>query len=116
LSKTALVTIAATQLTAVKQRELGWRECESFDSGLRKTISWYLEHPDWVEQVRARCLSRLASSKLRKQETNESIILQWSWYTALSRFICFSKQLPVYDKPMIYYPLVLPNAIGIQKF
>lgn len=35
------------------KRELGWRECESFDSGLRKTISWYLEHPDWIDQVRS---------------------------------------------------------------
>lgn len=33
--------------------ELGWRECESFDSGLRKTISWYLQNSDWVDQVRS---------------------------------------------------------------
>jgi dTDP-glucose 4,6-dehydratase len=33
------------------ERELGWRPTESFDSGLRKTVNWYLEHRDWVRQV-----------------------------------------------------------------
>jgi dTDP-glucose 4,6-dehydratase len=34
------------------QRELGWRPDENFESGLRKTVSWYLEHTDWVDSVR----------------------------------------------------------------
>ena len=29
-------------------RELGWKPAESFDSGLRKTVAWYLDNPDWV--------------------------------------------------------------------
>ncbi|MEP0919159.1 dTDP-glucose 4,6-dehydratase [Leptolyngbya sp. DQ-M1] len=33
--------------------ELGWQPQESFESGLRKTIHWYLENPDWIEQVRS---------------------------------------------------------------
>jgi dTDP-glucose 4,6-dehydratase len=33
------------------QRELGWSPREDFTSGLRKTVAWYLEHPDWVEHV-----------------------------------------------------------------
>jgi dTDP-glucose 4,6-dehydratase len=32
-------------------RELGWSPKESFQSGLAKTIRWYLENPDWVESV-----------------------------------------------------------------
>ncbi|MFC5547925.1 dTDP-glucose 4,6-dehydratase [Massilia aerilata] len=32
-------------------RELGWRPAETFESGLRKTVRWYLDHPDWVENV-----------------------------------------------------------------
>jgi len=32
--------------------ELGWRPDETFESGLRKTVRWYLDHPDWVEGVR----------------------------------------------------------------
>jgi dTDP-glucose 4,6-dehydratase len=33
-------------------RELGWKPAEEFESGLRKTVRWYLEHPDWVDSVR----------------------------------------------------------------
>jgi dTDP-glucose 4,6-dehydratase len=33
------------------ERELGWRPEESFESGIRKTVAWYLAHPDWVEGV-----------------------------------------------------------------
>ncbi|QLE54299.1 dTDP-glucose 4,6-dehydratase [Nostoc sp. TCL26-01] len=31
--------------------ELGWKPQESFDSGLRKTVEWYLHNPLWVSQV-----------------------------------------------------------------
>ncbi len=57
----------ATQITFVKDRpghdrryaidarkieqELGWRPAETFDSGIRKTIQWYLNNPIWVEGV-----------------------------------------------------------------
>jgi dTDP-glucose 4,6-dehydratase len=33
-------------------RELGWRPTERFESGLRKTVRWYLDHLAWVESVR----------------------------------------------------------------
>ncbi|RMD79963.1 MAG: dTDP-glucose 4,6-dehydratase [Gammaproteobacteria bacterium] len=33
------------------EAELGWRPRESFESGLRKTVRWYLEHRDWWERV-----------------------------------------------------------------
>ncbi|MRR49957.1 MAG: dTDP-glucose 4,6-dehydratase [Rhodocyclaceae bacterium] len=32
-------------------RELGWRPAETFETGIRKTVAWYLEHPDWVANV-----------------------------------------------------------------
>jgi dTDP-glucose 4,6-dehydratase len=32
-------------------RELGWRPQERFDSGMRKTIAWYLDNPQWIENV-----------------------------------------------------------------
>lgn len=57
----------ANQITFVKDRpghdrryaidasrladELGWRPAETFESGLRKTVSWYLDHPEWVARV-----------------------------------------------------------------
>jgi dTDP-glucose 4,6-dehydratase len=31
--------------------ELGWRPQETFESGLRKTVQWYVEHADWVAAV-----------------------------------------------------------------
>ena len=33
------------------QRELGWRPAETFDSGIRKTVQWYLANPQWVADV-----------------------------------------------------------------
>jgi dTDP-glucose 4,6-dehydratase len=35
------------------QRELGWAPEESFQSGIKKTLKWYLAHPSWVERVRS---------------------------------------------------------------
>lgn len=32
---------------------LGWKPRETFHSGIRKTVQWYLDHPDWVESVRS---------------------------------------------------------------
>ena len=31
--------------------ELGWAPQQTFDSGIRKTISWYLDNTSWIEQV-----------------------------------------------------------------
>jgi dTDP-glucose 4,6-dehydratase len=33
------------------EREIGWRPVESFETGLRKTVEWYLFNRDWVEGV-----------------------------------------------------------------
>lgn len=33
------------------QSEIGWMPRESFSSGLRKTVSWYLENAEWVDSV-----------------------------------------------------------------
>jgi dTDP-glucose 4,6-dehydratase len=33
-------------------RELGWKPAEQFETGLRKTVRWYLDHAAWVESVR----------------------------------------------------------------
>jgi dTDP-glucose 4,6-dehydratase len=33
------------------ERELGWRPKETFESGIRKTVRWYLEHEEWVRDV-----------------------------------------------------------------
>ncbi len=33
------------------ERELGWKPAETFNTGIRKTVQWYLDHQDWVENV-----------------------------------------------------------------
>jgi dTDP-glucose 4,6-dehydratase len=33
------------------ERELGWRPKETFESGIRKTVKWYLENDEWVRGV-----------------------------------------------------------------
>ena len=35
------------------ERELGWRPQESFETGIRKTIRWFLENQEWVNRVRS---------------------------------------------------------------
>ena len=35
------------------ERELGWKPAETFESGIRKTVQWYLENPDWVAHVQS---------------------------------------------------------------
>ncbi|MBY4949095.1 dTDP-glucose 4,6-dehydratase [Cupriavidus respiraculi] len=33
------------------ERELGWKPAETFESGLRKTVQWYLDNQAWVQDV-----------------------------------------------------------------
>lgn len=33
------------------ERELGWRPAETFETGIRKTVAWYLANQDWVADV-----------------------------------------------------------------
>lgn len=33
------------------ERELGWRPTETFETGIRKTVQWYLENTKWVKNV-----------------------------------------------------------------
>jgi len=59
----------STQITHVKDRpghdrryaidarkleaELDWKPAETFETGIRKTVQWYLDHPDWVAHVQS---------------------------------------------------------------
>ena len=35
------------------ERELGWKPTETFDTGIRKTVRWYLDNADWVARVQS---------------------------------------------------------------
>ncbi len=35
------------------EAELGWKPAETFDTGIRKTVEWYLANPDWVSHVQS---------------------------------------------------------------
>ena len=40
--------IDATKLS----RELGWQPAQKFETGLRKTVRWYLDNTAWIDSVR----------------------------------------------------------------
>ena len=42
----------AIDATKIK-RELGWEPRETFETGLRKTVRWYLDNPDWWGRIRS---------------------------------------------------------------
>jgi dTDP-glucose 4,6-dehydratase len=35
------------------ERELGWKPAETFDTGIRKTVQWYLDNQEWVNSVQS---------------------------------------------------------------
>jgi len=35
------------------EAELGWKPAETFETGIRKTVEWYLNHPEWVQHVQS---------------------------------------------------------------
>ena len=35
------------------ESELGWKPNETFETGLAKTVDWYLSQPTWIEEIRS---------------------------------------------------------------
>ena len=51
-SPTGPATTGATRSTPSKiERELGWRAAETFESGLRKTVRWYVDNRSWWQPI-----------------------------------------------------------------
>lgn len=44
--------MCAMPLTPAKlERDLGWVPEETFETGMRKTVQWYLDNKDWWQRV-----------------------------------------------------------------
>jgi dTDP-glucose 4,6-dehydratase len=54
------------------ERELGWQPAESFETGLRKTVQWYLSNAAWVQQVRSGEYQRWIAAHYGASEKTES--------------------------------------------
>lgn len=51
------------------ERELGWRPAETFESGIRKTIAWYLANPEWVANVQSGSYREWVSTNYGERDT-----------------------------------------------
>ncbi|VWX32722.1 dTDP-D-glucose-4,6-dehydratase [Limnobacter sp. 130] len=51
------------------ERELGWKPAETFETGIRKTVQWYLDHPEWVANVQRGTYRKWVAKQYK--ETNE---------------------------------------------
>ena len=49
-------------------REIGWKPRETFESGMRKTILWYLENKRWVEDVTSGTYKEWIAENYHKRE------------------------------------------------
>ena len=77
-----------TQITTVKDRpghdrryaidarklesELGWKPAETFETGIRKTVQWYLDNPEWVAHVQSGAYRDWVSKQYTVESTAES--------------------------------------------
>ncbi|QDX22993.1 dTDP-glucose 4,6-dehydratase [Pandoraea pnomenusa] len=50
------------------ERELGWRPAETFETGMRKTVQWYLANGEWVRQVQSGEYQRWIETHYRRND------------------------------------------------
>jgi len=51
------------------EHELGWRPSETFGSGIRKTVRWYLDNADWVANVQSGAYREWVDANYRGRDT-----------------------------------------------
>jgi dTDP-glucose 4,6-dehydratase len=52
------------------KEELGWEASETFESGLRKTVEWYLDHEAWVQEIRSGAYQQWVALNYEHRETS----------------------------------------------
>ena len=55
------------------ERELGWKPAETFESGIRKTVRWYLDHGDWVARVQSGAYREWVATNYNERIVKEAV-------------------------------------------
>lgn len=55
------------------ERELGWKPAETFDTGIRKTVQWYLDNDEWVRDVQSGAYQNWLEQNYAARVQKESI-------------------------------------------
>jgi dTDP-glucose 4,6-dehydratase len=53
------------------ERELGWKPAETFETGIAKTVQWYLAHQDWVADVQSGAYQTWVDQNYAKREAQQ---------------------------------------------
>ncbi len=55
------------------ERELGWKPAETFETGIRKTVQWYLDNQPWVSSVQSGDYLKWVESNYSQREAGERV-------------------------------------------
>ena len=54
------------------EKELNWKPVETFNTGIRKTVQWYLDNIDWVQRVQSGAYRDWANRHYGFKDGNQS--------------------------------------------
>jgi dTDP-glucose 4,6-dehydratase len=59
------------------ERELGWKPAETFETGIKKTVQWYLDHQAWVANVTSGLTANGSASSTGLEHANSHYGQEW---------------------------------------